>query len=161
MEEIKKDYKEELYKFIGFLKEGKNFAFVRISDAEGCVLTNANVEFDNLDVGHNWDWNHDERHLKSRELLINASLCEDENFYIGLPTHGGNAFFDRMKKYTKQKEKFLTYAVLFMDANFRYFITDMYAEFQKKEIVGVFYEKANMENTGLNLIKTFGVAHSA
>jgi hypothetical protein len=155
-----KDYKEELFKFINFIKEGKNFAFVRLSDAEGHVLRNGE-EFDDTRIGHNWDWQRDERHLKSRELLINASLCDDENFYVGLPTHGDKAFFDRMKSYTRQKEEFLTYAVLFMDSNYKYFISDMYPALQKREIVSVFSDKANLQSSGLNIIKNFGAAHSA
>jgi hypothetical protein len=159
--EMNKDFKEELYKFIGFLNEGKNFSLVRLSDAEGHVLRGNDVEFDNNSIGHNWGWKRDELHFKSRELLMNASLCQEENFYIGLPTHGTKEFFNNIKLYTRQKEEFLTYACLFMDSNWKYFITDMYAEFQKKKVIGVFSENGNPSNLDLNIIKAFNIGHSA
>jgi hypothetical protein len=158
---MKKDFKCELYKFINLLKQKKNFAFVRISDAEGHILRGGNVEFDDYRIGHNWGWKNDDAHFKSRELLLNTSLCEDNNFYIGLPTHGDKTFFDEMKGFTKQKDEFLTFALLFMDTNHQYFITDMYAEFKNWEVIGVFRDGADSNRLDLNVIKTFKIQHSA
>ena len=155
------EFKSELYKFLNLIKEGRNFALVRLSDGENYILNGTYSEIEEWGINKDWSWKRDESHLRAREQLLNASLCDEENFYIGLPTHGGKMFFDKLKNYTKQREEYLTYACLFMDSNYKYFDTDMYLEFQKHEVIGVFHEKASLVNLGLNVIKLFSVGHAA
>lgn len=155
-----KDFKEELYKFINFVEQGKNFALSRISDGEHVVLI-PQREFLTRTIQKDFSWKNDEPHKKSRDLLLEACMFKDDHFYIGLPTHGTRDFFDKMKGFTRQTDEYLTHATLYMDSNFKYWDKDMINALKKRKIIGVFHEKSDTTNTGLTFEKTFTIGHSA
>lgn len=156
---MNKDFRQELRDLNFRLAIGDNFSLVRVSDAESYVLDNRQEYI--RKPQHDYDWNpNDLRCQFARERLLEATQYTGDNYFIGLPTHGDKAFFDRMKAYTKCDPQYLTHATLFMDGNYQFFINTTYELLKERPVILVCNEKA-IAPEDLNVIGQFYIGYSA
>ena len=172
-----KDYKQEFDKFLDMLKEGTPFGYSRFSDGEIFILKNERLilsdhEFvtgDRSGVGRyteeeQKDFN-PEDHSYISDRLRGCLEAEKENYFKGLSCNEDTdiCLEDDVLQYQLSMAKDLdnlTFATVFINANYPRFIQEMYPELKKKKVVMVVNESANIDDLNLNIIKDFRIQNN-
>ncbi len=184
MKNLTKKFDSELIKFKTFIENKKNFAFTRFSDGELFVLQNQKVILaDNYFITgttqNSGRYTIEEqkeflpdKHQDFRELLIKTFLYNDESFYKGICCRccvGKDNFIWQLRNLYTDKEDIqkaayaefenLTWANLFLNANYKYYIENVVPLFSNFDVYIIVNEIADI--TGLpfynNIKKEFRV----
>jgi hypothetical protein len=139
-----KPFSEEIKKFHKKLVDGENFSIARFGDGEMMALRGETV------VSGCGEWNTngvDPRYHDARILLNAAYTYQDPGYYVGIvcPCCQGQENFKKMKYGSGQPESNLTYANLFVNTNYPFFLNQFIPEFQKRKIVLVANETSRLD----------------
>lgn len=173
---LDKNFKKDLIMFKQKIESSENFAFVRFSDGEADILKNLKLVIsDNYviegDFVHNFGYPSDdhkhfdpEKHAFVRDKLIESFLFSKDNYYTGIACPcciGGPQAHTWMKREISRPSKHLTWANLFVNGNYSYFIEEVLPALKKRNIVLVCSENANLEKAKkeleINVVKDFRV----
>lgn len=140
-----KDFKNEIHRFLELLQSNKHFALARFGDGEMIALRKETIA-----SGYGeWMTNGPEPQYEiARSLLHKSFTYRDPNYYVGIvcPCCQGQANFQNMKDVSGQHEDNLTFANIFVNSNYKFFVDNFIPEFKKKDIVLIANSKSQVDN---------------
>lgn len=138
-------FNEEIKKFEQKLINKENFSLARFGDGEMIAMKG-----DTIASGYGeWMTNgSDVRYEYARNLLKKAFQFQDPGYHVGIacPCCVGQENFVRMKNESGQPDDQLTYANVFVNSNYSYFLEKFIPIFQSREIVLVANKTINTQN---------------
>lgn len=154
-----KNFRSEIEKFYEMVKSRKPFGLSRFGDGEMIALRK-----ECIDSGYGeWrTYGPEPQYEEARLALQKAFTYKHPDYYVGIvcPCCQGFANFDSMKKYSSQDDSNLTFANIFVNSNYKFFVDNFIPEFKKRDVVLV----ANM-NSQINNIpfpcRFIGVGYNA
>ncbi|MEW6993358.1 glycosyltransferase family 2 protein [Colwelliaceae bacterium MEBiC 14330] len=149
-------FTEELCLFNQKLEHNDNFALVRFGDGEMEVINGKAIDLSEKCNGeHKYNpGNESDEHY--RQILEQSLLHKSDNYFVGLPCRCcvGDKHCDNLRSQSKQDEVQLTWANIFVNANYPEFLNSTIDALKNKTINMICHEKAAL--TGL----PFAVNHS-
>lgn len=152
-------FKEEIKKFHNKLINNDKFAFSKFADGEWLAINNIKCAPGNGE----WTISNSLEHSYSRQLLINSFTYKHPDYYVGIscPCCQGKAHYD-MIKFSGQSDENLTFANIFVNSNYEYFLENIVPEFTKKEnIILVANKNSNLNNLPFKVQEFYGVGYNA
>ena len=142
-----KSFRKDLEKFEEKLRLKENFSFARYGDGEMSIIENKTIDILNKENGEFNFYSDKEEDKKYQKMLIDAFTNKSKNYFIGIacPCCVGNNNFLHMKKRSEQDEENLTWANLFVNSNYSYFISNIVPIFSNYDVYIVCNEKASLE----------------
>jgi len=173
---MNKNFRKDLEIFASKLQSKENFAFTRFSDGEADILKNLKLVItDNYVIEgnykHNFGYSEEdhkhfdpEQHGHVREKLIKAFQYDKSNYYTGISCPcciGGAEEHVWAKKNTGRASDYLTWANLFVNGNYPYFIKNVLPILSDRKIVMVCSENADLKKAkkdlNFDIVKDFRV----
>ncbi len=175
---ITTSFRNDFDHLLSLIKTGENFAFSRFSDGEMDIMQDLRLQLDvNLvQVGEETIWknyhkvdhkNYDPaipEHQTMRESLIAAYKHQQHNYFSGLSCRccvGPENFKWMVDLYNQGDHTHLTWANLIVNGNYKPFIEEMWPELQKRELVMICHESADLVAFPVELKKEFRVGYNA
>lgn len=151
-------FREEIQRFFNKLARREPFAFSKYADGEWMAINRHHGSPGNGE----WEIN-DHSELSSR-LLTDSFVFKDPGYYVGISCpccQGINHYL--MKHASKQDDEHLTFANLFVNANYQYFLDNFIEEFTNHSVVLVANNNcySQIKNLPFNVNQFFGVSYNA
>lgn len=132
-----KTFKGDFDMFLNKIKNNEQFSLSRWGDGELMILENTYI---NLTEKKNGEFKYDPTsvaHMEMRDVLINSYRYTDSNYYIGVACSCcvGKDKFEYMKKLSGQREENLTWANIFVNSNYKHFLSELLPELKGKKII--------------------------
>lgn len=143
-----KDFRKDLETIENKIRNKEHFSFARYGDGEMAIIDNRSIDILNKENGEfNFKSSSDEDQ-RYRTMLVDAFTNSSENYFIGIgcPCCIGQAGFERMKHASKQQDQRLTWANLFVNSNYSYFMSNIVPLFSMYDVYIVCNEKATLDN---------------
>lgn len=168
-----KTFRGDLIKMYNLLRQKEPFAFARFSDGEEFILQNKNLEInDNQVIAGETVFNkgfskEDHKHFDPvehkwfRDALWQAFYWEQPNYFKGIPCRC--CVGDERNKWfldISAPHKNLTWANLFVNGNYSFFIDTFVPEFTKNNIILICNENADLSNMPFKVEKDFRVGQN-
>jgi hypothetical protein len=146
------------------LKNKENFAFSKSADGEMRIMQGDNIDLLAKANGEfKYDKN-DETDTKYRDKLIEAFQYQAPNYFVsvGCPCCVGSNNYNWMKEFSKQDEESITWANVFVNGNYRFYVDNFIPEYSNHKVIFVCNHKAKINNLFKdNLVKDFRVGTNA
>jgi hypothetical protein len=131
-----KTFSGDFDKFLNKIKSGEHFSLSRWGDGELSILEGKPIDIRWKGDG---EFRYDPKLLeyeKVREVLMKAYIYKDSNYYIGIacPCCVGQAKYQYMKIKSGQDEEHLTWANIFVNANYRKTVGELIPELKNHTI---------------------------
>lgn len=142
-----KTFKGDFDMFVNKIKRDEHFSLSRWGDGELMILENKSLDLTQKGDGEfKYDPN-SAQHVKMRQVLLNSYKHKDKNYYIGVACQCcvGKEKFEYMKKLSEQPEENLTWANIFVNSNYPFFISELLPALKGKKIILV-ANKRGMDN---------------
>lgn len=144
--------------FANKLKSGENFSFSKYADGEWAVIKNQainNKEF--------WFNPNNDTDQEKRQALIESFQYKHPNYYVGIscPCCQGIETFNEMYEFSGQDEDHLTWANLWVNSNYKYYLSNILPLYQERDIVIFCNEKSQIENLPFTPYMVVPVKHNA
>jgi hypothetical protein len=167
-----KTFRGDLIKLYNLLRQKEPFAFARFSDGEEFILQNKSLEInDNQVIAGDQIFNkgfskedHKQfdpvKHKWFRDALWQAFYWEQPNYFKGIPCkccvgEERNKWFLDIANH-----KNLTWANLFVNGNYSFFIDTFIPEFKNNKIILICNENADLTNLPFQIEKDFRVGQN-
>ena len=162
-------FDKELREFEQYIKDKKNFAFVRFSDGELFILQNKKVilsstQYQTGDTIGKGTYTQEEqkeflpeKHQHFRELLLDSFVYDNKSFYKGISCRccvGKDNFIWQLQTIYNNKEKVqnaalaeysnLTWSNLFLNNNYKYYIENIVPLFSQFDVYLIVNEMADI-----------------
>ncbi len=126
-----KSFTEDIKLLFNSLKNKDKFAFSKYADGEYEILKNNKIT--NCD---NWTFN-PEKHKEIRDELVSSYQYNEEGYYVGIscPCCVGDNDTQWMRENVKVKPSNLTWANIFVNGNYNFFVDNFIPEFKNYKIV--------------------------
>jgi hypothetical protein len=123
------------------LEKKEHFTFSKFADGEWAVMKNSQLN------NNEFQYTNSQGHMKARELLIDSFKYQHSNYHVGIscPCCQGRAFED-MKEYSGQPEERLTWANLWVNSNYKYYLSDILPLFNNYNVALVAHKDSNLDN---------------
>ena len=143
------------------IRRGDKFAFTRSGDGELSIMANKYIDITSKANGEFKFNPEDESDKFYREELIRTHLYEDKEYYVGIscPCCEKGQKVNWMRNTVGTKN--ITWANLFVNGNYDYFIKYFIPEFQKNKIFIVCNEKSTVETLPFSVEKKFTIGTNA
>ena len=157
IEADKKDFREDLRSIVELLKSKKNFAFSKYADGELHILANKpinNGEF----------WFIPSEHASNRQEMVDSFKFKHKLYFVGVSCPcciGGDTVHDWMKNQSGQELNHLTWANIFVNANYKYYLNNMVPEYSSREVILISNSDSNLENLPFEIKKHFVIGKNA
>ena len=154
-----KDFNLEIQKFYAKLDSGVNFSVARYGDGEMIALRGDTIA---SGVGE-WNTNGtDPRYEIARRLLYESLTFKDPNYYVGVvcPCCQGQHNFMNMVRVSGQQDENLTYANLFVNSNYKYFLEKFIPTFKDRDVVLVANKVSKIQNLPFNVSEFHGIEYN-
>ena len=151
-----KIFSNEIEKFYNKFKSGETFAFSKYADGEWMAMNGV------VSTPGNGEWSIDDGAHHSIHQLINSFRFKDAGYYVGISCpccQGKNHYF--MKDISGQDEEHLTFANLFVNSNYDYYIKNFIPEFSNRKIVLVANRNSDITKLPFSVEKFYGVGYNA
>lgn len=158
-----RDFNNELIHFLEKIKKREHFSLSRWGDGELMILENQFIDLRNVKNGEFCYDPSEKKYEKSRDLLNRAYTYRDSGYYVGIACRCcvGYEKFKYMIEKSGQPDENLTWANIFVNANYNKFLELYIPEFSNKKIIMVVNDKANTDLLTFNVEKTFYVGTDA
>jgi len=158
-----KTFAGDFNKFLNKIKSGEHFSLSRWGDGELMILEDKFIDLRNQKNGEfRYDPNLKEyRHVKH---MLGISFCnKSDEYYIGIacPCCIGQEKYEIMKKMSGQDEEHLTWANIYVNANYRRFIEEFVPEMSNHDVIMVVNNQADTSKLPFNIEKTYKVGTDA
>ncbi len=149
-----KTFHGEIERIYDLLKSGKKFSFSKYADGEWSImrrrfLNNKEFKYSLFDNFY-------------RKKLIESFRFKDPGYYVGISCfccQGDNYY--KMKKFSGQDEDHLTFANIFVNSNYSFFVDNFIPEFQKMSVYLVANENSKIDKLPFRVEKFYPVGFSA
>jgi hypothetical protein len=137
-----KNFTQDFFKIYNLLKKGEPFSFSKYADGEYAILINQRIT--NCD---GWTFNPISDSKYQKELLDSFRFGED-GYYVGIscPCCVPMAHVNWMRQNVGVKDDNLTWANIFVNANYSNFNKFMIPEFSNHDVILVANENGNANN---------------
>ena len=141
-----KFFRDEILKFYKMLLKNEHFAIARFGDGEMLAMNGVVGESGSGE----WQMNQSSpEYSTARQLLHDSFVYQEKNYYVGIvcPCCQGQDNYLKMKIASGQPESNLTFANIFVNANYECFVKKYIPLFiEKKKIILVANEKSIVKN---------------
>jgi hypothetical protein len=153
-----KSFAGDIKYFRDKLNNNENFSFSKYADGEWAVMKN--VPLNNKEFW--FDPNNDNDQLK-RQSLIQSFKYKHPNYYVGIscPCCQGMDIFNEMYNFSEQQSDHLTWANLWVNSNYRYYLNEVLPLFNKKPVVLFCNNRGNISNLPFTPHMVFPVENNA
>lgn len=123
------------------LENKETFTFSKFADGEWFVMKNTPLN------NNEFQFSNSQEHTVARELLIDSFKFNHPKYNVGIscPCCQGTAFED-MKEYSGQPEERLTWANLWVNSNYKYYLSDILPLFNNYDVALVAHKDSNLDN---------------
>lgn len=141
---IKKNFRKDLETLLSMLKDNKKFSFSKYADGEYAILRNISITVQPCD---NWTFTADVD-SKYRNALMDSFTYYEPGYYVGIscPCCQPMSHVSWMRDTLTTPKEYVTWANLFVNGNYNFFIQNFIPEFKKRKVVIVASEKGNASN---------------
>jgi len=149
--------------FLDKIISSEHYALSRWGDGELRILQNKFIDLRNKKNGEfRYDPKLDEYKRLKKKLELSYTSRDDE-YYIGVacPCCRGQNQYKYMKKKSQQDEGHLTWANLFVNANYRRFVNEFIPEMRNHDVVMVVNNQADTSLLPFDVEKTYKVGPDA
>ena len=174
LQKSSKSFKGDFDLLLTKLKEGVNFSFSRFSDGELYILKNQKLTLSEEGTFCNdkdYDIIYPDRDLKEfnpdkdsfyRDRLVDAFKYNAPNYYKGLTCRccGTDEQFDWQIEFMGEGDHNLTWANLWLNANYKHFVEELVPAFDQRKLVFVCNEDAQLRDLPFNILKHFVVGRN-
>jgi hypothetical protein len=142
-----KTFKGDFDLFVNKIRNDEHFALSRWGDGELMILENKAIDLTKKGDG---EFKHDPTstaHVIMRESLLNSYKYKHKDYYIGIACQCcvGKEKFEYMKNLSGQLENNLTWANIFVNSNYKYFLSDLLPILKSKKIILVANAKSKLD----------------
>jgi hypothetical protein len=159
-----KKFTEDIKIIFNSLKNKEHFAYSKYADGEMKILMGDNIDILTKCNGEFKYDKDDKSDQDYRNKLIESFKYCDKNYHIGIgcPCCIGDDNYKWMKNFTSCDEKNITWANIFVNGNYNFYVENFIPEYKNHKIIMVCNHKAKLNNLfGDNLIKDFRVGTNA
>ncbi len=152
-----KDFRLEIVKFYNKIKLSEKFAFSKYADGEWLAMCRVNC------ASGNGEWFINDQAANSINMLIESFRFKDPGYFVGIscPCCQGQAH-QQMVYESQQDQEHLTFANLFVNANYPYFLEHIIPEFEKKDnIILVANRNSDVSLLPFKVQEFYGVGYNA
>lgn len=152
-----KVFSEEIQKFHQKILNKEKFAFSKYADGEWMAMRRIQS------TPGNGEWVIEPKAEKSVQMLIDSFQYQHPDYYVGIscPCCQGDHHYD-MAKFSGQPQSNLTYANLFVNANYRYYLENIVPAFSTYDnIVLVANSQSNVNLLPFKVNNFYGVGYNA
>ena len=158
-----KDFRKDLQKFEKMLRDKVPFAFSKFADGEWAIIDSTYIDL--LDK-YNGEFKYDPEDSKyhnPRHRLIDSFTNVAENYFVGIacPCCVGSKTFDAMKIQSGQPESALTWANLWVNNNYQFYMRNIIKLYRQYDVILVCHEKADISGLPFDVDETFRVDKDA
>lgn len=152
-----KDFKLDIEVIFNKLKNKEKFAFSKYADGEFKILVNQLIT--NCD---NWTFD-PTKHESQYDELLSSYQYDGEGYYVGIscPCCQPQSHIRWMRDNVGVPEDRLTWANIFVNANYQYFVENFIPEFNNHKIILVANENANINNLPFEVEEHIGISNLA
>jgi hypothetical protein len=138
-----KTFRSDIEYFHKKLKSGENFSLSKFADGEWAVIKNTSINNKEF-----WFDPHDSIDQKKRKALIDAFKFKHKNYYVGIscPCCQGQEVFTEMLQFSEQNEENLTWANIWVNSNYRYYIQNILPIYSQRQTILFCNHRAMVEN---------------
>jgi hypothetical protein len=156
---MSKIFSEEIQKIYDRLQKNTPFAFSKYADGEWLAMRGV------VGSSGNGEWvinNGDNSYEISRQKLISSFQYKDPEYYIGIscPCCQGQHHYD-MKTFSGQDEDHVTFANVFVNSNYDFYIKNFIPEFSKRDIYLIANKVTDLANLPFKVEKFFPIEYNA
>jgi hypothetical protein len=142
-----KTFSGDFDKFLNKIKSGEHFSLSRWGDGELTILEGKPIDIRSKGNGEfRYDPNMPQ-YNQAREKLLESYVYKDDQYYIGIacPCCVGQEKFEYMRTKSGQDEDHLTWANIFVNANYRRTVNELIPEFKNHSITLVVNQHADTD----------------
>jgi len=140
---INKNFRSDLLVLLSMLKSNKNFSFSKYADGEYAILRNISITVQPCD---NWTFiaNVDNKY---RNALTDSFSYYEPGYYIGIscPCCQPTPNVNWMRENLTAPEEYVTWANIFVNGNYNFFVDNFIPEFRKRKVVIIASEKGSKD----------------
>jgi hypothetical protein len=153
-----KDYKKDIRIIAESLRKKENFSISKFCDGELSIILNQAI--DNKEFSFD---PRDKRDQDSRRLLINAFQYKNPRYYVGITCVKvfGLQTHRQMKMISGQDESNLTWADIWVNSNYPYYVKNILPIFKERKTILVCNERGHTDALPFVPSKIFTVKNSA
>lgn len=139
---MSKSFRSDILLFKDKLKNKENFSFSKYADGEWAVIKNQQ-----LNNGEFWFDPNSPEDKKKREILVESFQYKHPNYYVGIscPCCQGDAVFSEMYKFSGQDDHHLTWANLWVNSNYKYYLSNILPLYKERQVVLFCNSKSTVE----------------
>lgn len=136
-----KSFSEDIKVLKEKLETKELFTFSKFADGEWLAMMDSPLN------NNEFRYSRDSSHKTARQHLINAFQFRHPNYYVGIscPCCQGRDF-EAMKQYSGQADDRLTWANMWVNSNYKYFLSDVLPIFSTYNVALVAHEGSNLLN---------------
>lgn len=142
-----KQFRSELAYFNSLIENKQNFSLSRFGDGEMMIVEGRETDLSGKFNGEHQYLPGESTHEKRRQLLIASLSYSDPRYFVGIacPCCVGQSSFERLKASAAQDEQQLTWANLFVNANYSVFRQHTLPLFSNRTVNLICHEKASLQ----------------
>jgi hypothetical protein len=159
-----KKFNEDIEIVFKALKNKENFAFSKSADGEMMILMGENIDILHKCNGEFKFDKNDKTDELYRKKLIESFTYKHKNYFVGIgcPCCIGEKNYNWMKKLANQPPQNITWANIFVNSNYNYYLKNFIPEYENHKIILVCNHKADPSKFfNKNLIKDFRIGTNA
>lgn len=153
-----KTFRSDIEKFHQKIANRENFTFSKYADGEWAVMKNK--EINNKEF-----WFSPSNFMDStrRDSLIESFKFKHDQYYVGIscPCCQGIETFNEMKSYSNQQDEKLTWANLWVNSNYEYFVEKVIPIFRRRNVILFCNKRGDIENLPFRPEIVIGVENNA
>ena len=153
-----RNFKEELFFFTDKILTHENFSIVRFGDGEMKIVKGEHIKTSRFFYNPG-----DSKHEYSRDILCKSLSYDAPQYFVGFPGRCcvGDDYTDSIIHLSGLPEEQLTWASVFINANYEDFLNVTVAALQKRTLNLICFEKAVLKHLPFKIKKHFGVGMNA
>lgn len=145
------------------LQQKDNFSLVRFGDGEMIVINGESIDLSQKCNGEHKYVPGNESDERFRQILTDALTFKHPQYFVGLACRCcvGDKECDQLRQQSQQDESHLTWANIFVNANYPLFLDITLAELNKRVVNIICHEKAKLDKLSISVKKDFRVSGNA
>jgi hypothetical protein len=153
-----KSFKQDISAFYDKLLTKENFSFSKYADGEWAVIRNCPVN-----NGEFWFDPTNAEDQKKRKYLIESFEYKNPQYYVGIscPCCQGDEIFEMMKEQSLQDDEHLTWANLFVNSNYQYYLNKIMSVYQNRKIVLYCHASSTLDYLPFRAERVFRIGRNA
>lgn len=154
----KKNFRDDLILFESKLKNNEHFSFSKYADGEWAVMQNHSINNKEF-----WFDPENEMDAIKRQKLIDSFKYKNDRYYVGIscPCCQGIETFKKMKEFSGQDDDKLTWANLWVNGNYKYYVNNIIPLFAKKPVILFCNENGNIDNLPFKPLSVIYLSNNA